>query len=220
MDPLHSSAVGVVAMPGISAQSPWTDYMRRMPFRVGGCIATQVGANRGSDRGATTGRQNGRIGHRCGQAAPDGMPSVLSASTQCLSRRPRRAPSSARRCRRRRWHTVARPTFSMQTSIGTTQPQMQLSHALSAPTHAHTAYNLPAPLPPSRRDSLFYAPWSFTSLSSAALSYSPPSCMSEGYYPLSASCLTGLRKVSSARRNQKPKTRTCRAGTIDIQIDR
>ena len=27
MDPLHSSAVGLVAMPGISAQSPWTDSM-------------------------------------------------------------------------------------------------------------------------------------------------------------------------------------------------
>eukprot|EP00964_Phaeocystis_antarctica_P008352 scaffold4499_cov31-Phaeocystis_antarctica.AAC.1 len=27
MDPLHSSAVGLVAMPGISAQSPWTGSM-------------------------------------------------------------------------------------------------------------------------------------------------------------------------------------------------
>ena len=57
---------------------------------------------------------------------PDGKPSVLLREhpRHCLSRRCERtlavreeAPSSARRCRRRRWHTVARPTFSIQTSI-------------------------------------------------------------------------------------------------------
>ena len=61
-----------------------------------------------------------------GLRAPDGKPSVLLREhpRHCLSRRCERtlavreeAPSSARRCRRRRWHTVARPTFSIQTSI-------------------------------------------------------------------------------------------------------
>ena len=50
--------------------------------------------------------------------APRAPAPLPLAPLRAHARRPRRAPSSARRCRRRRWHTVARPTFSIQTSIG------------------------------------------------------------------------------------------------------
>ena len=165
--------------------------------------------------------------------APRAPAPLPLAPLRAHARRPRRAPSSARRCRRRRWHTVARPTFSIQTSIGaygTTQRQADIQAQLlkpqlephnqqwRRPSCAQRSYariphtTRPVPLSPSGRDSLFYATWSFTSLSSAAPSHSPPSCMSEGYYPLSVSCLTGLRKRSrrpGGARNRRAKTRTC-----------
>ena len=80
---------------------------------------------------------------RATSPAPRAPAPLPLAPLRAHARRPRRAPSSARRCLRRRWHTVARPTFSIQTSIGanfqhsnllphspacygTTQRQMQL----------------------------------------------------------------------------------------------
>ena len=55
---------------------------------------------------------------RATSPAPRAPAPLPLAPLRAHARRPRRAPSSARRCLRRRWHTVARPTFSIQTSIG------------------------------------------------------------------------------------------------------